>query len=169
MKNFTQMELETLISCPKRVTDPPRQTMRLERGHLRNDLKLRSDDDKEFSVFIRVNEKFQENFSIGLTYQPSDEPRTICLLRCNGRHGEHINNPEAEMHPHFGYHVHVAQADLMNMGELPERFAELTSEYASYEEALVYFIGRVNIFEAHTYFSNLPQLLPLFSQKKGES
>ena len=168
MENYTQTEFDALISCPKQVTEPPRQDMRLERGHLRNDLKLGSDDDKVFTVFIRINEKFQENFSIGLTYHPIDEPRSICLLRCNGRHGEHINSPEAEPIPHFGYHVHVAQADMLNMGQLPERFAELTTEYASYEEALVYFIRRVNLLEAHKYFNNLPQLLPLFDQR-GEA
>ncbi|MCL4506463.1 MAG: hypothetical protein M1434_06970 [Chloroflexi bacterium] len=166
MGTYTQTEFEALISRSKQVTEPPRRDMRLERGHLRNDLKLRSDDDKEFTVFMRINEKFQENFTIGLTYHPLDEPGTICLLRCNGRHGEHINNPDVATIPHFGYHVHVAQADMLNMGQLPERFAELTAEYASYEEALVYFIRRVNILEAHKYFNNLPQLLPLFDQRE---
>jgi len=168
MGNYTQIELDALITCLKQVIEPPRQDMRLERGHLRNDLKLQSDDDKVFTVFIRINEKFKENFSIGLTYHPIDEPRSICLLRCNGRHGEHINNPEAEMHPHFGYHVHVARADMLNIGQLPERYAELTSDYASYEEAMIYFIRRVNILEAHKFFNKLPQLLPLFNQR-GES
>lgn len=165
MKNYTQAELDALISCAKTVSEAPRQTLKLDRGSYRNDLKLVSENEEVFSVFMRINESFQENFSIGLVYHPADEPRAIVLLRCNGRHGEHTNAPAAEPIPHYDYHVHTAQADLMSQGQAPERFAEITQEYASYEEALAYFVGRVNIQEAHKFFSNLPQLLPLFNQR----
>ena len=44
-------------------------------------MRLRSQsDDREFSVFMRINEAFQENFSIGLEYSPSDERGSFCLL-----------------------------------------------------------------------------------------
>ena len=71
VKSYSEEEIGELISCPKVITDPPKREMRLERGSRRNNMRLRSQsDDREFSVFMRINEAFQENFSIGLEYSP---------------------------------------------------------------------------------------------------
>ena len=89
MKQYTQNELDDLISCEKEIYDPPKQDMREERGSRRNNMGLRSlDGSREFSVFMRINEDFPENFSIGLEYHPQEERGSICLLRCNGPHGD---------------------------------------------------------------------------------
>ena len=67
MKTYTQTEIDELIHCPKVIMDPPRKEMRLDRGSRRNDMGLASENGKRrFSVFMRVNEAFRENFSIGL-------------------------------------------------------------------------------------------------------
>jgi hypothetical protein len=136
--------------------------MRSERGYQRNDMSLDSQDHKwRFSVFMRVNERFPENFSIGLVYSPRDEPGDLTLLRCNGPHGEHENSPMESQPPHFGYHIHRARADVINAGLLPHKFAELTDAYASFQEALQYFLKLVNIIGAEAYFPTADQL-PLF-------
>lgn len=99
MKNYSELDIDRLISCPKLIVEPPKKQMRLERGSLRNDLGLHSvDGDLSFAVFMRINETFRENFSIGLTHSPSDEPGELCLLRFNGPHGEFLGAPDT---PHF--------------------------------------------------------------------
>lgn len=61
MKKYSQEEIEGLIKCKKRVTDPPRKEMKAERGSLRNDIQLESLDGKiGFAVFMRINERFPE-------------------------------------------------------------------------------------------------------------
>ena len=153
MKTWAQGELDELISCPKQVVDPPRKEMQSERGHQRNDMTLCSLDGKwRFSAFMRVNEQFPENFSVGLIYDPRDEPGDLTLLRCNGPHGEHENSPMEKQQPHFGYHIHRGRADDINAGLLPENFAELTDAYASFLEALRHFVKLVNIVGAEAYF-----------------
>ena len=166
MKTWIQTELDELISCPKQVVDPPRKEMRSERGHQRNDMTACSQEGKRrFSVFMRVNERFPENFSIGLIYDIKEEPGDIALLRCNGKHGEHDNTPLDDQLPHFGYHIHRARADVINAGLAPEKFAELTGAYASFPEALHHFLRLANIVGAQAYFPTSEQL-SLFPPKE---
>ena len=156
MKIWTQAELDELIFCPKQMVDAPRKEMRSERGHLRNDMTLCSRDGEwRFSVFMRINERFPENFFIGLIYDPKDEPGDIVLLRCNGKHGEYDNSPVDDPQPHFGYHIHRARADVINAGLLPQKFAELTDAYASFQEALHHFLKLVNVIDAEIYFPTI--------------
>jgi hypothetical protein len=39
-REYTQKELEYLISCPKEIIKPPRKSMVLTNGHQRNDMDL---------------------------------------------------------------------------------------------------------------------------------
>ena len=168
MKTWTQAELDDLISCPKQVIDPPRKEMRSERGHQRNDMTLGSlNGEWRFSVFMRSNERFPENFSVGMIYDPRDEPGDLTLLRCNGPHGEHDNSPMDDSQPHFGYHIHRAKADVINAGLLPQKFVELTDAYASFPEAVRHFLKLANIVGAETYFPTVDQL-PLFPPEKDQ-
>ncbi len=159
MKQYTDSEIADLIACAKRVVDPPRRALRTDRGFLRNDMALQSEDEKrKFHVFIRINEKFPENFSIGLEYIQSDEPGSIVLLRYNGPHGEHILYPH-----HVHYHIHEAKADAIAVGMKPERHAEITKEYTSCQEALSAFLRRINMDEADKHFPGVFQGLLNFS------
>lgn len=168
MKTYTQQELEALVACPKRITDPPRKEMKSDRGALRNDMFLESTDGKMgFSVFMRINERFPENFSIGLNAHPKDEPGSFCLLRCNGPHGEHVDNP-LDPHPHFGFHIHKARQETIEAGLLPELSAEITKNYGSYEEALRHFVKLTNIENAEQYL-DVKKQLPLFEAIGDES
>ncbi len=84
---MTAEEINFLVHCPKIIEEAPKKEMRVDRGSRRNDLRLRTKDGQAaFHVFIRQNEKFPENFSIGLDYLPQDGGR-VPLLRCNGPHG----------------------------------------------------------------------------------
>jgi hypothetical protein len=68
-RRYTQQEIDDLIACPKVVSEAPKRDMKLDRGHFRNDMRLKSTDDNlEFRVFMRRSEDLPENFSIGLAF-----------------------------------------------------------------------------------------------------
>lgn len=168
MTAYKQQELEDLIICPKRIIEPPRKEMKLERGSFRNDFGLESISNKtRFSVFMRKNESFPENFSIGLIVHSKDEYRSFFLLRYNGPHGDHVNDL-LDPHPHFGFHIHEAKAEKIEEGFSPQLHAELTESYGSYEEALLHFLKRINIENAEQYF-DIKQQLSLFPQIGGNN
>ena len=155
MKVWTQVELDYLVACEKRTVDPPKKTMRLELGSHRNEAALESfDAQHSFRVFFRRNDKFRENFTVGLDFVPRDEPGSICLLRCNGPHGPH------ELWPHHTqFHIHKAVADNVNEGRKAEAFAEITGSYASFEEACRHFGKICHITDWENHFPDLQQLL----------
>ncbi len=73
-----------------------------------------------FRAFLRRNEDFPENFSIGLVFLPGDGSGELTLLRCNGPHGT-TNESFDPDHPHVDYHVHRAGAALLEAGLRPEK------------------------------------------------
>lgn len=169
MTTYSQQELEELIVRPKRIIEPPRKDMRLERGSLRNDFGLESledniNDTMKFSAFMRKNESFPENFSIGLIVYPKDESGSFCLLRYNGPHGDHVNDL-LDPRPHYGFHIHKAKAENIAEGFSSELYAELTESYGSYEEALTHFLKRINIINVDQYFKM--RQMPLFPGAGG--
>jgi hypothetical protein len=100
-RRYTQQEIDDLIACPKVVSEPPKRDMKLDRGHHRNDMRLKSTDGKlEFRVFMRRSEDLPENFSVGLAFLAKDGSGEVVLLRCNGPHGGY-NDSFDEDHPHW--------------------------------------------------------------------
>ena len=159
MSVMSQDEIERLIHCPKVVTEPPRREPATERGNSRNGARLKAKDgDEEFSMFVRINDSFNENFSIGLVFHPRDGRPDIQLLRCNGPHGPHVENYDDPI-THNEYHVHLATTQAMEAGEAPERHAEVNKQHASYEEALRYFLFEINLVDPDRYFPGASQLL----------
>jgi hypothetical protein len=165
--NFSQIEIDQLISCPREVSEAPRREMKAEGAHLRNSAKLIPKDgtEGEFTIFVRQNLDFPENFSIGLACSPQDGRETITLIRCNGKHGDFNENFDPD-HPHSDFHIHRATEDAINDGRAPEKFATKTTEYASIEEALQVFVKMVNLDskDAQKYFSAGTQLPLSFEQ-----
>lgn len=146
MSTYSQSVIEQLIRCPKRVSDSPRREMKSEGGYLRNDAKLIAQDEikGEFTVFLRQSLSFPENFSIGLRYSPKDGRDTITLLRCNGKHGDFNKSFDPE-HPHCDFHIHKASEKAVDAGLAPEKYADKTTEYASFEQALQIFVKMINL------------------------
>ena len=156
-RRYNQEEIDELIACPKTVSEPPRREMKQDRGHFRNDLRLKSTDQKcEFRAFMRRSEDFPENFSIGLAFLPKDGTGELVLLRCNGPHGA-FNDAFDPDHPHFDFHVHRASAAMIDTGLRAEKSATVNRDFASYEEALQYFVRSANITEATVHFGNIAQ------------
>ena len=135
LRRYTQQEIDDLIACPKVVSEAPKREMKLDRGHLRNDMRLKSTDGKlEFRVFMRRSEDLPENFSIGLVFVAKDGSGEVVLL-----------------------HVHRASAEMIEAGLRPERAATINRDFASYEEAVQYFLGTTNVTNAREYFADLTQ------------
>jgi hypothetical protein len=164
---YSQSDIDDLISCPKEISDPPKKEMKLNGAHWRNDAKLKASDGKtgEFSMFMRKNEDFPENFSIGLSYNPRDGRSEITLLRCNGKHGD-FNKSFDPTHPHSDFHIHRAKETAIDEGLAPEKDAAKTDEFASFEWALQYFVRAVNLNpeDAHKYFPDRTQTSLLFKE-----
>jgi hypothetical protein len=140
--------------------------MKFDRGSWRNDMRLASvEGDAEFRVFMRKNDKFPENFSIGLVYLPRDGSGEIPLLRCNGPHGGY-NAAFDPSHPHHAPHVHTTTEEMIASGNRPESSADVCEEYASYEEALQYFLRTVNVANAMQHFSDIAQGTFRFEQEE---
>ena len=146
-------EIDQLIQCPKNITDLPQKEMQLIDGNWRNDMKLKSvDDEHDFSAFIRKNEDFEENFSMGLIYYPKHIRGEIHLLRCNGPHGPHVLFDH-----HDRCHIHKANPDNFVLGTKAERTAYITKEYASFQDALGYFLKKCNIKDVDKHFHDVFQ------------
>ena len=119
-----------------------------------------ADHKLEFRVFMRRSEDLPENFSIGLAFLAKDGSGEVVLLRCNGPHGGYNDSFDPD-HPHWDYHVHRASAEMIEAGLRPEKAATINRDFASYEEAVQYFLRVTNITDARTYFADLAQgILP---------
>lgn len=162
-KEYTKEKLEYLITCPKEIVKPHRKDMALIDWNYRNNMDLCSEDGEErFHVFMRKHMKFEENFSIGIDHIPSKGGSQICLMRCNGPHGGHANDFFSYPH-HAKCHIHKATAENITAGLRPERFAKITTEYATYDEALFFFLKRCNIKGSERYFPR-HKINPLFAE-----
>lgn len=154
MSEYNQKELDELMVCPKEIIESPKKAMKEERGVLRNGMMCRSiDGNHNFSVFMRINKAFQENFSIGLDYLPA-EGGTVFLCRFNGPHGDQTSDPE-NLHPHFGCHIHKADVEMEEAGFKPGKHAVLSKDYITYDEALKFFFQSTNITNAKKYFEKI--------------
>ena len=110
-----------------------------------------------FSVFIRQNSQFIENFSIGLRCQTGDrELGTVTLVRYNGPH------VEASRH-HDGHyaksHIHRITAGEIQSGSIQpqEKHRRITDKYSTFEDAVVVFFTDTSIANWQNYFPELTQ------------
>ena len=132
--------INKLLTCKKKIVQAPGK-LKLERGHYRIGFDMQSEDDNfYFSAFGRYNAMFPENFSIGLIYIPKDEKRSYEILRCNGPHGEHKMFPH-----HVHYHIHKITTDAVESALKEDCFIELTDKYATYDDALHFFVKYINL------------------------
>lgn len=158
---FDEQLILKLLTCPKEIVEAPGK-QRLDRGHYRLGFDLQSIDKQfYFSAFGRYNAMFPENFSVGLVFFPKDEKGSYEILRCNGQHGEHM------MFPHHNYfHIHkitpVAVNDLMR----EDCFIETTDKYATFEEALRFFVGYIQLKpnDIQKYFPGRDLQMDLFNR-----
>ena len=74
---FTDELIDELVDCPKKVVDAPKDSG-VGRGSRKIKFFLESvDGQHSFSGFISKNLTFQENYSIGLVFNPKEEKGKI--------------------------------------------------------------------------------------------
>ena len=153
--------LDELVACPKQIIQPPKKAMTTVNGSQRNGMRVVCAKGRQFSVFMRISEEFNENFSIGLQYEPPDDSPVI-LLRCNGPHGEVVQSLTDQLPEHYDTHIHRATEENIREGRRPESGAVATRDYATYAEALKVFLGLANIEWTREHFPELSNQKTLF-------
>jgi hypothetical protein len=159
---FTDELINELIDSPKKIIDSPKEIKGWGSYSKKIFILESVNGQYTFGGFICYNSLFHENFSIGLVYHPKDEKGRICLLRCNGPHGEHKDAPH-----HLFTHIHTVTADDINNGIKKERHI-VRAEYSTLEDAIQYYVKRVNIVSAdrQKYFPPpSPQIAMLFNDE----
>lgn len=155
---MNQSEIDYLIKVDKHIIEPPQKDFKINNNCLRKDFKAQSvGGESLFTVFLRQNIDFNENFSVGLIYH-SIEGKKIMLLRMNGNHGETVQNPLRPI-PHFNYHIHKITPEEIENGNITDpKFSLVTDKYVSFEQAIRYFMIHTNILDSGKYFPNFEQL-----------
>ena len=157
---LTESEIQDLIRLPKIIkSKSPVEGYRNENGHIRCNLDLEaiSDTGTRFHVFVRQNERFIENFSIGLRYLTGGKtPSIITLVRYNGPHGERsrvVNDHYAKAHIH---HITAAEIEL-GSAQPQERHRELTDRYSTFEQGLGVFFADIETTNHYEFFPEIMQ------------
>ena len=138
--DFSDEQFDKLITCEKEIVQAQGKP-KLERGHYRISFELQSvDKEFYFRAYGRYNAAFPENFSVGLVYNPRHEKGSYDIVRCNGPHGEH------RMHPHHVYfHIHKITTTAIESGLKEDCFVEITDKYATFEDALRFFVKYIHL------------------------
>ena len=157
---LSDQHIQNLISEPKQIVEKdPARGYREEHRQRRSDLQLErvSDGNACFSVFIRQNLTFIENFSVGLRYRTGNPTVPIVtLIRYNGPHGEFSTHPDQ----HYAQpHVHrVTEVEMSSGSAHPqEKHRALTTRYSTFEECLRAFFADTIVENYSDYFPNLDQ------------
>lgn len=151
--SLSQQDIDYLIGCEKKITTPPQNELYLRQGNLRNEMELESvDKAHKFIAFIRVNETFQEDFSVGLLYL-HPKGQKLNILRCNGPHGGYNF---AEHHNDF--HVHKANAEYIDAGLKSISTASISEDYLTWTDAVRFFVNRCNILGGVNLFKFITQI-----------
>ena len=157
---LTDEQINELITEPKRIVSrSPVTGYREENLQKRCDLELESEPDGEhkYAIFVRQNQHFIENYSIGLRYQTGDPTvGSITSVRYNGPHGEISIQPDG----HYAKaHIHrLTEYELAAGSTQPqESHRELTERYGTFDEALRVLFEDTGIGNSTEHFPELLQ------------
>ena len=158
---LTDDEIQGLLERPKAIASrTPRAGYKTEGGHRRADLTLEGvagSSAAAFSVFIRQNRRFIENFSVGLRYRSNLAGLgDVTLVRYNGPHGEMSRHPDGH---YTKPHIHrITAAELASGSREPkERHRTITDRYTTLDDALRTFFSDLNINGVQSFFPDLMQ------------
>ena len=156
---LTNEQIQDLLNVPKAITKKsPAKGYKEENNQKRCDLELEalSDESTKFSLFVRQNSKFIENFSVGLRYHTNMKSLgAITLIRYNGPHGESSRHPDG----HYALpHIHRITAQEIASGSVQpqEQHREFTTRYSALEQALRIFLKDIGVV---SYAEHFPEAL----------
>ncbi|MBU3677576.1 MAG: hypothetical protein FGM54_10435 [Chitinophagaceae bacterium] len=137
LERITDEFISTLLSCPKRISNPQTRAKQKE-GHEQLNYLTKAIDDSgfEFVIYTRQNLRkgMEDDFSCGIRWvAPSGE--TLTLKRYNGPSHKHANQLEKEVLP-YACHIHTASEKYLNANKKAEGYAEITERYTTLQGAL---------------------------------
>ena len=169
-RTLTDDEIDSLVAeskpLPKNWTTCYRPRTKSNYRHAEKALEVKGEAGNHFRIIIRRNAINPLNFSIILTFKDKDGSE-FRLRRYNGKHpSQHTNKLEkARGEPNSSFrntfHIHKATQRYQEEGLKIDGYAEVTTEYASFEAALEAFVQSNGIV--------LPgdDQMPLFGAKGG--
>ena len=133
---FTDQEVSQLLNERKVLPDnwPTQVRFRNKRGHKEFDLDIIGDLGNAFRVILRRNSRNQFNFSVILAVHIPLSNQLFRLRRCNGKSHKHTNPLEGMTF--YDYHIHRATERYQAIGSNEDTYAEVTTKYSNYSEAL---------------------------------
>ena len=146
--------IDSLITCEKLIRTAPKKTMSTDPRNdftFRNGFTCVSADGKVFEVFMRMNKKFPYLFSIGLCFR--SENGTFIICRYNGKHPH--RNKIANRNRLDNFHIHKLYDEQLTDGTDGSLDAEITEEYATFDEALFMCLNDCHIGNWQQYFPDL--------------
>lgn len=147
-KELSDELLYEILTCSKRPLRADRRKMVLDNRHFKNNVELISaDNEYMYKMFLRQSDIFIEDFSVGLIWTNANSyinvSKNIILLRCQGPHD---GKSPFESDTHHSYHIHMATAeDVRNRRYAKPSRKEITDEFRSFEQALLFFTAKCNI------------------------
>lgn len=148
------MNIEELISCPKRIDRKKRPAFKKDYRHYRMDIELTCSDSRyRMSMFLRRSIDLPENFSVGLKLEGPNEikEQSIVLVRYQGPHGGQSAEKTVE-DLHNSYHIHEYTQDDINCRRKKASYKE-DGNFSSFEEAIIMFMIRCNISDPNGIFN----------------
>lgn len=116
------------------------------RNDLVSSIALTGESGKSYIAMSRRDHTDAMNFSVILALVKSGGGR-VNLIRCNGHHGPHLNPLERITIPANTCHVHrITERYQTFKNSAPERFAEATDGYHSFEGAVDFFAERFGLY-----------------------
>ena len=155
---MTEQEIQNLIDMPKTINKKePKIGYKKQDNDRRGSVSLSAGNDKsiKFHIFIRQNQTFIENFSIGLNCKIPALSNSVSLIRYNGSH-----DPRDNIQHHLKPHIHRITSEEIQAGYLkhPNKNIQETNKYNTFEEGLIVFFKDMNITNWQEHFYELEQL-----------
>lgn len=156
---ITEDLINHLIICEKIPIKAERRKMILENRHYKNNIDLISTTGNyKFRMFMRQSDEFIEDFSIGLIWTNANEVvnimKPMILLRCQGPHD---GKQPLDSDVHHSYHTHTLTVDdFDNKRYLKPSNRETTTQFQSFNQALLYFKDKCGIMNLDKYIE-LPE------------
>jgi len=147
---LTDNDIESLMAeskpLPSNWTTRLRPRTKSDFQHAQRDLEVKGEAGNRFRIIVRKNTINQLDFSLILTFNDADGSEFV-LRRYNGKHpSQHTNRLEkARGEPGSTFrnvfHIHKATQRYQEEGLPIDGYAEVTTEYASFDTALQAFVG----------------------------
>ena len=128
---LTDDQIEELIKSEKPLPEGYRSKLFPEKDGKRQ-VVVFDTEGRQFTIIIRQNKKYPDNFSVLLMYTLPQTNNLFCLRRYNSWE---IHNNLIEEEKLLGYHIHMATERYQLAGRKAESFAVKTERYSNPREA----------------------------------